>query len=139
MSIPLLNQGDPSAPIDAERLAAEFQSGLELWMDVPLSKTHLACLALAAQRATFQVDCSEPVRQVLMLFLGWCSQHADFELETRKLLAEQAEAYRQAIGADSNGLRIEIDPAVQTPGQPESGLPQGAADVPSADSNQPQP
>lgn len=109
----LLNQPDPDAPIDREALGAEFQAGMECWMDVPLSQTHLACLALAAQRTIFQADCSDVVRAQLLQVLGWCSQHADFGIETRKLLKEQFEAFRAQTGRDSNG--------VQTPGPEEEG------------------
>lgn len=110
-NIPILNQPDPDAPIDPERLTEEFQQGLELFMDVPLSLTHLACLTLAAQRTLYQADCSTPVRAVLLDFLGWCSQHAEFGPETRKLVDAQAVALRAAGGMMVHG--------VQTPGTDE--------------------
>lgn len=105
MAIPILNQPDPNAPIDAEALGAEFQAGLEAFMDVPLSQAHLACLALAAQRAVYRKDCSQPVRDTLLQFLGWCSQHADFGIETRKLLAAQGAELRIESVVDSNGVQ----------------------------------
>lgn len=122
MEIHILGQPDPNAPIDAEVLSQEFQAGLELFMDVPLSITHLACLSLAAQRAVFQPDCSHPVRAVLLQFLGWCSQHAEFGIETRKLLAAQAEEMRLR-GMDSNGVQADGvgGPSVQTPGPGSTG------------------
>lgn len=125
MAIHILGQsgggdGRPdSGPIDAEMLTAEFQAGLELFMDVPLSQTHLACLALAAQRTLYQSDCSHPVRAVLLQFLGWCSQHAEFGAETRKLLAQQAACFRMRAEVDSNG--------VQTSGPGSAGTQEGEA------------
>lgn len=110
MGIHILGQsngddGSPQDPIDAEALSAEFQAGQELFMEVPLSQTHQACLVLAAQRTLYQQDCSHPVRAVLLQFLGWCSQHSDFGSETRKLIAAQGAELRLRAGVDANGVQ----------------------------------
>lgn len=111
----LLNQPDPDAPLDGDRLVAEFQAGLGCFCDVPLSQTHLACLCLAAQRASCGPECSASIRTVLQQFQLWCAQHAAFGPETRKLLAQQAEHLHAAWLRRSG-------PGVQTPGpQPAEG------------------
>jgi hypothetical protein len=118
VSIHLLNQPDPDGPIDAERLSAEFQAGLESFMDAPLSQAHLAALALSAQASIYQPGCSQAMRTLLLDFLGWCSQHAQFGVEIRKLLAQQGAAYRERAEIEAHGFDAGMkENGVQTPGQ----------------------
>jgi hypothetical protein len=90
MSIHFFNQPDPNAPIDGDRLDAEFQEGLEAGLEIPLTQTHLACLCVTAQAALCLPDCPPPVATVLLDFLAFCAREADFGIETRKLLQRSA-------------------------------------------------
>ena len=122
--IPILNQPDPSAPLDAERLNGEFAAGLAAFLEVPLSQAHLACLALAAQHAVAGPDCGPFIRAQLQDFILWCAKHADFGPETRKLLAQQAAALRKSVRTPG--------PAAASPRPQETSSPAAAAAAPVA-------
>lgn len=124
MPIHLLNQPDPDAPIDNDALLVEFLAGQNLVMDVPLSQTHLFALCLAAQRTAADHTCPAPMQTVLLDFLVWCSQQADFPPEMSKMMATQFACLR---GAAAPLDLPDPVPAVQTSGQPS----QDPAKIPS--------